>query len=636
MQLNIVVGLALAMTGWSTLARATTPPPLAIEHDPAVWLNPDASNLKQLRPEEPSVAPTAPSPPVKPPASYPLQEAAYGLLGFETATPIGKDRLLMQFGGTSFNNPTDFRGGSPGNTNRSNDAHWDLVYGISPDLQINAALSGKDDTVFTNLIRNQSRFQIINNVVPIQGKWRFYNRDRLQGSVVVGTELANPFSALFFQAGKSVTYSQLAANGINRNTFTAEDRSLTFGVGLPMSYQATEQLRLHLNPRVSFFPSQLAATTSSGDLTAIRNAGVGFDGNNLNYYGTVAGIGLGVSYSLSPQLKVAADITPIISGKNTFTTASGGSSLSANPVWNVGMQYTPNSRTAIGIYATNRYSATSASPSNLLVQPGNDWAVGLNVSYLEGNPGDTPQSQRSSYPSLAAFWGGSASYPATTLPQRSVLYQLGVGNRGQVNPNFRYGLLDDLEVAFNHNNTGRREMAIETSLMGRWGLLPDRGEPGFAGTMGLGLVRIDGPGLLLGYSLYSETPLLYRLPGGKLSFSATPKLVIPAQFQNVPRTLAVTLGADWQVSDRTQVFGSVTPSLIGDNQLIAGRSLGFQGRTPVYNLGVRQLFPNGNSTYGVELYYGNGAGSTGYQSTSALPSGDTQFGLRFSLLNGTP
>jgi hypothetical protein len=60
------------------------------------------------------------------------------------------------------------------------------------------------------------------------------------------------------------------------------------------------------------------------------------------------------------------------------------------------------------------------------------------------------------------------------------------------------------------------------------------------------------------------------------------------------------------------------------------------GSTPVYNLGIRQLFPNGNSTYGVELYYTNGAGSTGYQSVSALPNGDSQFGIRFSLLNGTP
>lgn len=196
--------------------------------------------------------------------------------------------------------------------------------------------------------------------------------------------------------------------------------------------------------------------------------------------------------------------------------------------------------------------------------------------------------------------------------------------------------MDDLEVAISHNNTGRREMAIETSLMGRWGLLPDQGQDGFSGALGLGLIRIDGPGLELGYSLYAETPISYRLPGGKLSLQATPKIVIPAQFQNVPRTLALSLGANYQVLDNTQVFGSVTPSIFGSNQLVAGNSLAFQGSTPVYDLGIRQLFPSGNSTYGVEVYYGNGAGSTGYQSMSALPNGDTQFGVRLSILNGTP
>jgi hypothetical protein len=564
----------------------------------------------------------------------PLQDAAYGLMGSETATPIGQDRLLIQFGGSSFNNPNDFRNATK--PNRSNDAHLDFVYGISKDFQLNASLSGKDDTIFQGLVNSGSQLQIISNVIPVQAKWRFHNSDRLQAATVVGLEAPNPFAALFFRSGKSVSYSQPNAAGTGVDSILAEDRSFAFGVGVPISYQATDHLRLHLNPRVGFFPSQLAVTSTTGNPTAIQNAGIGFNGQDLKYYGTVFGVGLGASYALSPNLQVAADFTPILAGTNSIDRANGNSLLTARPVWNVGLQYTPNNRTALGLYATNRYGATSTGPSNLLVQPGGDWAVGANVTYLQGNTGQEQETRRATYPQKAAFWGGAGGYPSTTLPSSSILYQLGVGSQRQVNPTIRYGLMDDLEVAISHNNTSRREMAIETSLMGRWGLLPDRGQDGFSGALGLGLIRIDGPGLELGYSLYAETPISYRLPGGKLSLQATPKIVIPAQFQNVPRTLALSLGANYQVFDNTQVFGSVTPSIFGSNQLVAGNSLAFQGSTPVYNLGIRQLFPSGNSTYGVEVYYGNGAGSTGYQSMSALPNGDTQFGVRLSILNGTP
>jgi hypothetical protein len=625
---KITLGLLLSIScmAWGSIAQAQsvnpTPPPVA----------PQPPTAPSEIPAPPPVA--LPSPAM---SQYnPLQDTGYGLFGSQTATPIGRDRLLIEFGGSSFNNPNDFRDVLRGTPNRSNDAHLDVVYGISKDLQLSVALSGKDDTIFANLVRTPSQLQIINNVIPIEAKWRFLDRDRLQVAAVAGVEVANPFSALFFRANKSVAYSQTPAAGTVRDSILAEDPSVVFGLGFPASYQATDKLRLHVNPRVSFFPSQLAVTSTTGNPTAIRNAGIGFDGRNLNYYGTVVGVGLGASYLLSPNFQIAADVTPIISGRNAIDSANGNSFLTSKVVWNAGLQYTPNNRTALNLYATNRYSATSASPSNLLVQPGGDWAAGFSVSYLQGNICDRVDEKRSSYPNPGAFFASAGGYPSTTLPGGSILYQVGVGGRGQVNPTIRYGLMDDVEFVISHNNTNRREMPIETSVMGRWGLFPDQGQSGFSGALGLGLVRIDGPNLQLGYSLYAETPISYRLPGGKLSLHATPKLLIPAEFQGVPRSLGMAVGANYQVANNTQLFGSIGANVLGANQLVAGKTLAFAGNTPVYNVGVRQLFPSGNSTYGVELYYGNGAGSTGYQAMSALPGGDSQFGIRLSLLNGTP
>ncbi len=588
--------------------------------------------------ESPPVTPQSTIPPEfsVPSKKSPLKDTPFRLFGWDTAQPIGQDNLLLQFGGTSFNNPYDFRGGARGNVNRSNDAALDVVYGVGRDAQIGVSLAGKDDTIFANLVRPNSQLQLINNSIPIQAKWRFYNQSRLQGAIVAGAEFPAPFSALFFRPRRSIEYSQTAANGVGVDRILAPNNSVVWGLGLPLSYQATDNLSLHLNPRLSIFPSKLAVSEIEGDPTALRNAGIGFDGQSLNYYGTVAGVGVGASYSLTPNLQLSADFTQILAGKNTIEQANNGSLLGTRPVWNAGLQYAPNNRTALGLYVTNRFSPTTASPTNLLAQPGGDYGVGLSVTYLPDFAGTLGGESRTDYPDKSAFWNSPTGFSSTTLPSSSVLYQAGIASQGQVSPSVRFGLADDFEIAVTHSNSNRREMSIETGAFARWGIIADRGQTGFNGGLGLGLTRVDGTDLQLGYSLYGETPFSYRLAGNKLILHATPKLVIPAQFQNVPRVLALSLGATWQASDNTQVFGGVSPSLIGANQLVAGNSLAFSGNTPVYNLGIRQLFPSGNSTYGIELYYTNGAGSTGYQSVAALPNGDSQVGVRFSLLNGTP
>jgi hypothetical protein len=576
----------------------------------------------------PAITPTAPKP-------SPLQDHPFRLFGWETAKPIGQDNLLLQFGGTSFNNPNDFRGGTGSQVNRSNDAALDVVYGVGRDGQIGVSLAGKDDTIFADLVRPNSQLQILNNTIPVQAKWRFYNQSRLQGAVVAGAEFPAPFSALFFRPRRSIEYAQNAAGG-GVDRILAPNNSVVWGLGLPISYQATDNLTLHLNPRLSIFPNQLAVSEIAGDPNAIRNAGIGFDGQNLDYYGTVAAVGVGASYAITPNLQLLADFTQILAGRNTIQQASNGSLLGTRPVWNAGLQYAPNNRTALGLFVTNRFSPTSASPTNLLAQPGGDYGVGLNVTYLPDFAGAIGGESRTAYPDKSAFWNSPTGFPSSTLPGGSVLYQVGLASQRQVSPSIRLGLADDFEIAVTHSNSNRREMPIETGVFARWGLLPDRGQAGFNGGLGLGLVRIDGSDLQLGYSLYGETPFSYRLAGDKLTLHATPKLVIPAQFQGVPRVLALALGATWKVADNTQIFGGISPSLIGANQLVAGNTLAVSGSTPVYNIGIRQLLPSGNSTYGVELYYTNGAGSTGYQSVNALPSGDSQVGVRFSLLNGTP
>ena len=594
--------------------------------EPLVLSKP-TSNLAQVNSNS-SVTPT-------PAQISPLALPMNSLFGFETGSTLGANQLILNFGGGTFKNPQDIRQVELGTANRSNDAHVVVTYGISDTLQVSAGLTGKDDTIFSNLVNSNSHVQILNNSIPLQVKWKYRQDNQVQASLLAGLEFSNPFAALFFRQDRSIEYSQPSPTVPNlRDRLVANDFTPYLSFAAPISYQATENLSLHLNPQVSFLPNKLAVTTSTGNLNNLRNAGIGFDGQQLNYYGTVIGVGLGTSYRITPSLQIAADFTPIISGKNSLNRGGNNSLFIARPVWNIGLQYAFNNRTAMSLYASNRLSSTAASPANLLVQPGGDSSVGFSISYLPDLGSNYQLNNRSTYPPTKDLLTSATGYPSSTLPIGSIAYQLGIGGRG-INPSVRIGLLDDLEFAISHNNTTRRESQMESSAIVRFAIAPDRGQEGLSAALDLGLTRVDGPKLLLGYSLYADAPVSYRLPGNSLTLSATPKVVIPAQFQGVSTIAGLALGASFQVAENTELLGQVTPIFVGQNQLVANESLNFQGRSPVYSLGIRRLFPTGNSTYGVELYYSNAAGNTGFQSVSKLPNGESQFGVRFSILNGT-
>ena len=177
-------------------------------------------------------------------------------------------------------------------------------------------------------------------------------------------------------------------------------------------------------------------------------------------------------------------------------------------------------------------------------------------------------------------------------------------------------------------------MALETGLAGRWALVADRGQEGISTALDLSLLRIDGQDLELGYSLGLDLPIAYNIPKSGLRLTATPKLFIPAQFQQVQPTVGLSLGAAFDITPQTQLLGQFTPILTGENQLVGGKSFAFQGKSLGYSIGLRQLFPTANSLYSAELYYTNTAGTYGFQGAAVLPNGERQIGVKFGLLSG--
>lgn len=575
----------------------------------------------------------------------PLQRPLFRLFGFESAYTLKQQEFVFRLSGTSFNNPLDFRGES----NRSNDTNIGIAYGITDNVQVSIDVTGKDDTVFTDLVRPNSAFQLFAGTIPVTVKWKYLEESNLTAAAVFSAEFASPFPTLFTRGGRSIIFSNpgpsTGFNGAKPNSeFQADDNTPYFSLAFPLAYKVSNELSLHLNPQVSFFPSSIAAKTTFGSTSSLANQGVGFNGDRLDYYGTVAGIGIGVNYMITPKLQFAADITPIFSGKNSVGVADN-SLFVRRAVWNIGLQYAPNSRLAASLYATNRFGPSASSPSNLLVQPNNEYAIGAQFTFLPDFTGSYKIESRESYPRASAFFTNLNGLSSAVLPINSILYQLSFGTNGRVNPSVRIGILDDFELAVNISNNNVETLPIENSITGRLALVQDEGKDfSFSSALGVGLI-LNGArnrDLENALSLYFDLPTSYRIENWGVDFTATPKLIVPAQFQGVDNILALTLGAKVQIAENTQFIGEYTPILSGNNKIQASFSgSGFQsfpllGKTGIYNFGLRQLFPNGNSVYALDLYFTNSTGDYGLQGVSALANGGTQVGVRLNILNGVP
>ncbi|MDX2270788.1 MAG: hypothetical protein NW237_02405 [Cyanobacteriota bacterium] len=601
---------------------------------------------------QPIASNPAPPPTLRQANLSPLQRPMTRLFGFETAEALQQNELMLSVGGSSFSNPADFRS-SRGAENRSNDVRFVVDYGLTDQLQITAGVENKDDTFFRNVVRDGQDLYFDDQGFSAQVKWQIHKGEKLSFALVGGAKIPNAnlvtttFSAeRGFSSPARKVY--LRTNNLSQsNELLATDDSIHFSLAAPISYQLTSKARLHLNPQISVFPDSLPASILSGDPDPFLEADIGFDGERLDYYGTVAGLGLGFDYDFAKFLQFSADYTPILTGQNSADASASGSLFIGRPVWNAGVRFSPNSRLGVNLYLTNRYGPIAASPSNLLAQPAGDTAVGLDFVYLPDLLGKYSIVKRQTYPNGSAFLSQLNSFPSTTLPLDGIIYELD-GGPNRFNQTIRYGLLDDLELVLHQSFLERSEdpsFEFERDLLGRLAVIPDRGKPGLSASITAGLLTFrDTSGspdsVPTGYALYGDVPLRLQPRHSNVTFSMTPKLVIPAQYIGIDDILGVTLGTTWKLGETTELMGQYTPIISGQNQLIdseiPGQSLAIDSSVSLYTIGVRQLVPSGNSLYAVDLYVGNSAGQHGFGGITGLPNGENQVGLRFSILNGVP
>lgn len=575
----------------------------------------------------------------------PLERPMTRLFGFETATPLKQGELVLSAGGSSFDNPQDFRIVFSSATNRSNDIRFGLDYGISDQLQLSFGAEGKDDTIFANLVAADSGVSVIYQGLPAQVKWQLHEGEKLSSALIFSAQFpANTVPGNIINQFLSVNPSSrkiiLALDRNVNNAILAEDSSVYFSLAAPVTYQWSPRIRLHVNPQVSVFPERIPVTNLRGNVEKLVNAGIGFDGKSLKYFGTIVGLGLGLDYDISTVFQFSADVTHILSGANTLASGGKDSLFVPKSVWNAGVRWTPNSRLGINLYLTNRFGSLTASPANLLVQPGGDSGIALDFIYLPDLIRKYSIVKRDTYPEPSAFLSGLNGFPSTTLPLDGVAYELAYGSKARFTQMARWGVSDDLELVTYRDTVSNDTFPIEVGLLGRLALVGDRGRPGVTAALSAGALGFERTNGATDVALYADLPVNYRARSLTYSLGFTPKLLVPTKASGRGNTLGITLDGRWNLSATTQLLGSYTSILSGENQLLSGK-IGEPAQKPagnvsLYSLGIRQIFQTDNSLYALDVYVGNTAGSYAQQGLLALPNGESQVGLRLSILNGIP
>ncbi|NJK63611.1 MAG: hypothetical protein HC921_13815 [Synechococcaceae cyanobacterium SM2_3_1] len=242
----------------------------------------------------------------------PLQRPMTSLFGFETASSLHQGEVILKIGANTFGNPQDFRTVLFDQDNRSNDIRLGFDVGLTDQLQFSLGAEGKDDTIFANIFAEESGVSFIYQGIPAQLKWRVHEGETLSTAVVLGAQFAaNTVPGRIDNQALSTDPASrkliLTTDRSVSNALLAEDSSIYYSLAVPISYQMTPRIRFHANPQVSVFPDRIPVTNVQGDAASLVDADVGFDGETLDYFGTVVGwdwgwITMSMSCLSSPQI----------------------------------------------------------------------------------------------------------------------------------------------------------------------------------------------------------------------------------------------------------------------------------------------------------------------------------------------
>ena len=331
-----------------------------------------------------------------------------------TAESLGKGEVLINLDTRTFFFP-DLVSSGVDNEDSAVNFNTGFSWGISNDLQLTLQFQHVDssspikqgDFISERTEDNEAAGELKYNF------WRNQTKTQSLSGVLSASWGTRGF--LFTEPGEETEIN-------NRDVFVS--------LAVPFTTNAGDRWQFNISPTVAFFNDDTA-----GFFQRLPN-------DRDNSFGTVLGLGGGVSYRLSDRLFIVTDVFLPITGNNSINRNSGEPDKAI--AYNAGFRFLTNPRLALDVYATN----TFASYAPLSLTADRDFlGLGANLTFMP----DAISANRKYADSFShnanneSFTtDGFAFFDGGTIPSSELALHLQGGSQGVLTA-LRYGLLKDLE-----------------------------------------------------------------------------------------------------------------------------------------------------------------------------------------------
>lgn len=333
-----------------------------------------------------------------------------------SAKHLGSGEVLINLNTRTFFFPNLVEGGVDDNDSAVN-FNTGFSWGISDDLQLTLQFQHVDSSSPVeqgDFISERSE----DNEAALEFKGRIWHN--AQETLALSGVLSASWGTrgFMFTEGSDVTEIN------NRDIFVSLAAPITADVG--------DRWQFNFSPTVAFFRDESAVFFSRTP------------DDQDSSFGTVFGLGGGVSYQVNSRLFIFSDVFFPLTGNNSINRASGEPDQAI--VYNAGLRYLTNPRLGFDLYATN----TFASFAPLSLTADRDFlGVGANLVFLPDviaanrkiSDRFEPTGQESEYLTTDGF----GFFDGGTLPNGNLTVQLQGGSQGILTA-IRYGLLKDFEA----------------------------------------------------------------------------------------------------------------------------------------------------------------------------------------------
>ncbi len=335
------------------------------------------------------------------------------LFGQPTARHLGNGQVLINLDSRSFFFPNLVEGGVDDDDSAVN-FNTGFSWGISDNLQLTL------------------QFQHVDSSSPVkQGAFISERTEDNEAALELKQQLWS--NSLNNQALSGVVAASWGTRGFmfseGEATTEINNRDVFVSFAAPYTAQIGDRWQFNISPTVAFFKDKSAVFFHR------------LPNDEDSSFGTVVGVGGGITYKISSQLFILGDVFFPLTGNNSINRGSGQPDRAI--AYNAGLRYLTTAQLALDLYVTNTFA--SFAPLSLTADRG-FMGIGANLVFmpdlvganrLSGDSGNPQKAESITTDGLAFFDGG-------TLPSGKLAVQLQGGSQGILTA-VRYGLLKEFE-----------------------------------------------------------------------------------------------------------------------------------------------------------------------------------------------